>query len=69
MDPEATLLEAIGHLAAGRNGEAHDCVEAYRYWRKRGGFQPTVGGDKVADQIEKYARPGRIDTTVPLSAR
>lgn len=55
MDPEATLLEAINHLANGRPNEAAECMDAYCTWRGRGGFQPTVSGDKLAEHIADLA--------------
>lgn len=51
MDPEACLLEALNHLADGKHEEAADALDAYKEFRKRGGFQPSIGGDKIAERI------------------
>jgi hypothetical protein len=60
LDPEQALHDAETHLQAGELAEAQESLEAYRGWRRGGGFEPAGGDVRARDLAARLAEKGAV---------
>jgi hypothetical protein len=59
MDPEQALRDAEQHIGDGDLDQAAEALNAYRTWRRGGGFEPADGDRRARELGRRLARARR----------